>query len=142
MKGFFNLSHLSAGFTTVLVGYTSSVVIVIQAATASGANPTQIESWLLTLGVVMGLTSILYSWFYKTPIVTAWSTPAAVMLAASAGQYSLPVVIGAFMFSGALFTLTGMLAPLTRALSKIPVPLGTAMLGAILLPFVPKPSPC
>ncbi|WP_175463524.1 benzoate/H(+) symporter BenE family transporter, partial [Vibrio cholerae] len=73
MKGFFNLSHLSAGFTTVLVGYTSSVVIVIQAATASGANPTQIESWLLTLGVVMGLTSILYSWFYKTPIVTAWS---------------------------------------------------------------------
>ncbi|EGR0740975.1 TPA: benzoate/H(+) symporter BenE family transporter [Vibrio cholerae] len=138
MKGFFNLSHLSAGFTTVLVGYTSSVVIVIQAATASGANPAQIESWLLTLGVVMGLTSILYSWFYKTPIVTAWSTPAAVMLAASAGQYSLPVVIGAFMFSGALFTLTGMLAPLTRALSKIPVPLGTAMLGAILLPFCAK----
>ncbi|EKF9474805.1 benzoate/H(+) symporter BenE family transporter [Vibrio cholerae] len=138
MKGFFNLSHLSAGFTTVLVGYTSSVVIVIQAATASGANPAQIESWLLTLGVVMGLTSILYSWFYKTPIVTAWSTPAAVMLAASTGQYSLPVVIGAFMFSGALFTLTGMLAPLTRALSKIPVPLGTAMLGAILLPFCAK----
>ncbi|EKL20257.1 benzoate transporter family protein [Vibrio cholerae HC-61A2] len=120
------------------MGYTSSVVIVIQAATASGANPAQIESWLLTLGVVMGLTSILYSWFYKTPIVTAWSTPAAVMLAASAGQYSLPVVIGAFMFSGALFTLTGMLAPLTRALSKIPVPLGTAMLGAILLPFCAK----
>ncbi|KQA27607.1 benzoate transporter [Vibrio metoecus] len=138
MKGLFNLSHLSAGFTTVLVGYTSSVVIVIQAATASGANPAQIESWLLTLGVVMGLTSILYSWFYKTPIVTAWSTPAAVMLATSAGQYSLPVVIGAFMFSGALFTLTGMLAPLTRALSKIPVPLGTAMLGAILLPFCAK----
>lgn len=49
MKGFFNLSHLSAGFTTVLVGYTSSVVIVIQAATASGANSAQIESWLLTL---------------------------------------------------------------------------------------------
>ncbi len=138
MKGFFNLSHLSAGFTTVLVGYTSSVVIVIQAATASGANPAQIESWLLTLGVVMGLTSILYSWFYKTPIVTAWSTPAAVMLAASAGQYSSPVVIGAFMFSGTLFTLTGMLAPLTRALSKTPVPLGTAMLGAILLPFCAK----
>lgn len=138
MKGLFNLSHLSAGFTTVLVGYTSSVVIVIQAATASGANPAQIESWLLTLGVVMGLTSLIYSWVYKTPILTAWSTPGAVMLAASAGQYSLPVVIGAFMFSGVLIALTGMIAPLTRALSKIPVPLGTAMLGAILLPFCAK----
>lgn len=138
MKGLFNLGHLSAGFTTVLVGYTSSVVIVIQAATASGANPAQIESWLLTLGVVMGLTSLIYSWVYKTPILTAWSTPGAVMLAASAGQYSLPVVIGAFMFSGVLIALTGMIAPLTRALSKIPVPLGTAMLGAILLPFCTK----
>ncbi|TXY46906.1 benzoate/H(+) symporter BenE family transporter [Vibrio mimicus] len=138
MKGLFNLSHLSAGFTTVLVGYTSSVVIVIQAATASGANPAQIESWLLTLGVVMGLTSLIYSWVYKTPILTAWSTPGAVMLAATAGQYSLPVVIGAFMFSGVLIALTGMIAPLTRALSKIPVPLGTAMLGAILLPFCAK----
>ncbi|ENM5729506.1 benzoate/H(+) symporter BenE family transporter [Vibrio mimicus] len=138
MKGLFNLSHLSAGFTTVLVGYTSSVVIVIQAATASGANPAQIESWLLTLGVVMGLTSLIYSWVYKTPILTAWSTPGAVMLAASAGQYSLPVVIGTFMFSGVLIALTGMIAPLTRALSKIPVPLGTAMLGAILLPFCAK----
>ncbi|ENM5741332.1 benzoate/H(+) symporter BenE family transporter [Vibrio metoecus] len=138
MKGLFNLSHLSAGFTTVLVGYTSSVVIVIQAATASGANPAQIESWLLTLGVVMGLTSLIYSWVYKTPILTAWSTPGAVMLAASAGQYSLSVVVGAFMLSGALIVLTGMIAPLTRALSKIPVPLGTAMLGAILLPFCAK----
>ncbi|TXY08539.1 benzoate/H(+) symporter BenE family transporter [Vibrio mimicus] len=138
MKGLFNLSHLSAGFTTVLVGYTSSVVIVIQAATASGANPAQIESWLLILGVVMGLTSLIYSWVYKTPILTAWSTPGAVMLAATAGQYSLPVVIGAFMFSGVLIALTGMIAPLTRALSKIPVPLGTAMLGAILLPFCAK----
>ncbi|HGH6024993.1 TPA: benzoate/H(+) symporter BenE family transporter [Vibrio mimicus] len=138
MKGLFNLSHLSAGFTTVLVGYTSSVVIVIQTATASGANPVQIESWLLTLGVVMGLTSLIYSWVYKTPILTAWSTPGAVMLAATAGQYSLPVVIGAFMFSGVLIALTGMIAPLTRALSKIPVPLGTAMLGAILLPFCAK----
>ncbi|ENM5925391.1 benzoate/H(+) symporter BenE family transporter [Vibrio mimicus] len=138
MKGLFNLSHLSAGFTTVLVGYTSSVVIVIQAATVSGANPAQIESWLLTLGVVMGLTSLIYSWVYKTPILTAWSTPGAVMLAATAGQYSLPVVIGAFMFSGVLIALTGMIAPLTRALSKIPVPLGTAMLGAILLPFCAK----
>ncbi|ENM5906094.1 benzoate/H(+) symporter BenE family transporter [Vibrio mimicus] len=138
MKGLFNLNHLSAGFTTVLVGYTSSVVIVIQAATASGANPAQIESWLLILGVVMGLTSLIYSWVYKTPILTAWSTPGAVMLAATAGQYSLPVVIGAFMFSGVLIALTGMIAPLTRALSKIPVPLGTAMLGAILLPFCAK----
>ncbi|ALR15933.1 benzoate/H(+) symporter BenE family transporter [Vibrio natriegens] len=135
MKKLFNLSHLSAGFTAVLVGYTSSVVIIIQAATSASATPSQIESWLLALGVTMGLTSIAYSWFYKTPILTAWSTPGAAMLVIASQQYELPVVIGSFVVSGVLILLTGLISPLSRALERIPSQLGTAMLGAILLPF-------
>ncbi|AXT70479.1 benzoate/H(+) symporter BenE family transporter [Vibrio sp. dhg] len=135
MKKLFNLSHLSAGFTAVLVGYTSSVVIIIQAATSAGATPSQIESWLLALGVTMGLTSIAYSWFYKTPILTAWSTPGAAMLVIASQQYELSVVIGSFVVSGVLILLTGLISPLSRALERIPPQLGTAMLGAILLPF-------
>ncbi|WP_321463399.1 benzoate/H(+) symporter BenE family transporter [uncultured Vibrio sp.] len=135
MKKLFNLSHLSAGFTAVLVGYTSSVVIIIQAATSAGATPSQIESWLLALGVTMGVTSIAYSWFYKTPILTAWSTPGAAMLVIASQQYELSVVIGSFVVSGVLILLTGIISPLSRALERIPPQLGTAMLGAILLPF-------
>ncbi|ANQ16674.1 benzoate/H(+) symporter BenE family transporter [Vibrio natriegens] len=135
MKKLFNLSHLSAGFTAVLVGYTSSVVIIIQAATSASATPSQIESWLLALGVTMGLTSIAYSWFYKTPILTAWSTPGAAMLVIASQQYELSVVIGSFVVSGVLILLTGLISPLSRALERIPPQLGTAMLGAILLPF-------
>lgn len=135
MKKLFNLSHLSAGFTAVLVGYTSSMVIIIQAATSAGATPSQIESWLLALGVTMGLTSIAYSWFYKTPILTAWSTPGAAMLVIASQQYELSVVIGSFVVSGVLILLTGLISPLSRALERIPPQLGTAMLGAILLPF-------
>ncbi|CAE6905424.1 Benzoate membrane transport protein [Vibrio sp. B1FLJ16] len=135
MKKLFNLSHASAGFTAVLVGYTSSVVIIIQAATSAGATPLQIESWLLALGVAMGVTSIGYSWFYKTPILTAWSTPGAAMLVIASQQYELPVVVGAFVVSGVLILLTGLITPLSRALERIPPQLGTAMLGAILLPF-------
>ncbi|MGF1911395.1 benzoate/H(+) symporter BenE family transporter [Vibrio kasasachensis] len=135
IKRQFNLSHFSAGFTAVLVGYTSSVVIIIQAATTAGATPAQIESWLLVLGVAMGLTSIAYSWFYKMPILTAWSTPGAAMLAISAHDYNLNVIIGAFVVSGGLILLTGLITPLSRALERIPSQLATAMLAAILLPF-------
>ncbi|WP_375754140.1 benzoate/H(+) symporter BenE family transporter [Vibrio sp. HN007] len=138
MKSFFNVSHMAAGFTAVLVGYTSSVVIIIQAATASGATPDQIESWLLALGIAMGLTSIGYSWFYKTPILTAWSTPGAAMLVGAASQYEMAEVIGAFGISGLLILLTGLITPLSKALERIPPQLGTAMLGAILLPFCLK----
>ena len=138
LKKVFNISHISAGFTAVLVGYTSSVVIIIQAATAAGATAAQIESWLWALGVAMGLSSLLFSWFYKRPVLTAWSTPGAAMLVAAVGEYSMPEVIGAFIVSGILIMLTGMITPLARLLERIPPYLGTAMLGAILLPFCLK----
>ncbi|QJQ52291.1 MULTISPECIES: benzoate/H(+) symporter BenE family transporter [Vitreoscilla] len=138
MKHWFNVSHIAAGFSTVLVGYTSSIIIVIQAATAAGATPVQIESWLLTLGILMGVSCIGFSWYYKKPILTAWSTPGAAMLVVSAAQYDLSVVLGVCMFTGILIALTGLITPLSRALSSIPPFLGTAMLGAILLPFCLK----
>lgn len=119
----------------MLVGYTSSVVIIIQAATASGASASQIESWLLALGITMGVTSISYSWYYKMPILMAWSTPGAAILASSAIKYQLPDLIGAFIVTGILIFLTGMITPLSKALQRIPSPLATAMLAAILLPF-------
>ncbi|MCE0494869.1 benzoate/H(+) symporter BenE family transporter [Vibrio salinus] len=131
----FNISHFTAGFTAVLVGYTSSVVIIIQAATNAGATPAQIESWLLTLGISMGITSIGYSWFYKMPILMAWSTPGAAMLVGVVGQYQLNTAIGAFIVSGLLILITGLITPLSKALERIPPQLGAAMLGAILLPF-------
>jgi benzoate membrane transport protein len=132
------LNHLTAGFSAVLVGYTSSVVIIMQAASASGASPSQIESWLLALGITMGITSIGYSWYYKTPILTAWSTPGAAILVSSAAQYQLPTLIGAFAVTGVLIFLTGLITPLSKALQRIPSPLATAMLGAILMPFCVK----
>ena len=51
IRGFFGLSHISAGFIAVLVGYTSSAAIVFQAASAAGADNAYISSWLLALEI-------------------------------------------------------------------------------------------
>ncbi len=53
-----SLSAVVAGFVAVLVGFTSSVVIVFAAAQALGATPAQTTSWIWALGLGMGLTSI------------------------------------------------------------------------------------
>lgn len=138
LKSWGNIGHISAGFTAVLIGYTSSIVIIIQAATAAGANPLQIASWLLVLGLMVGVSSIAYSWYYKMPVLMSWSTPGAAMLVAAVGQYALAEVIGAFIVSGFLIVLTGLISPLSRLIEKIPPQLATAMLGAILIPFCLK----
>ena len=51
-----SLSAIVAGFVTVLVGFTSSAVIVFQAARAAGANQAEISSWIWALGIGMGVT--------------------------------------------------------------------------------------
>ncbi len=135
LKSWTNISHISAGFTAVLIGYTSSIVIIIQAATAAGANSLQIASWLLVLGLMVGISSIAYSWYYKMPVLMSWSTPGAAMLVAVVGQYALSEVIGAFIISGLLIVLTGLISPLSRLIERIPSQLATAMLAAILIPF-------
>lgn len=70
------LPALIAGFVAVLVGYTSSAAIIFQAAAVAGASAQQIGGWLSMLGLAMGVSSLGLSWYYRTPILTAWSTPA------------------------------------------------------------------
>jgi len=137
-KPSFNFTHLSAGLATVLIGYTSSVAIVIQAATAAGANAEQIISWLTALGLAMGISTIGLSYRYKLPILTAWSTPGAAMLIGIASGHTLAELTGAFIVAGLLVVLTGFIRPLNQCVERIPSPLATAMLGAIVLPFCVK----
>ncbi|HIF9479748.1 benzoate/H(+) symporter BenE family transporter [Photobacterium damselae] len=138
MKNFFNINYITAGFTAVLIGYSSSAVIIIQAAQNAGASPLEIESWLFSLGISLGVISILLSWRYKMPILMAWSTPGAVMLVNSVSGYSLSIIIGAFIVSGILTLITAFITPLNKALTRIPPQIGTAMLAGILVPYTVK----
>jgi predicted benzoate:H+ symporter BenE len=65
-----SLPAVVAGFVAVLVGFTSSVVIVFAAAQALGATPAQATSWMWALGLGMGLTSIGLSLWTRQPVWT------------------------------------------------------------------------
>jgi benzoate membrane transport protein len=131
----FSVSAIIAGFVTVLVGFTSSAVIVFQAAQTLNASPAEISSWMLALGVGMGVTSIALSLRYRVPVVTAWSTPGAAMLITSAAGVSMPEAIGAFLISGALITLCGFTGWFERMINRIPLSIASGMLAGVLLRF-------
>ncbi|MBR9885137.1 MAG: benzoate/H(+) symporter BenE family transporter [Oceanospirillales bacterium] len=133
MRGLFNLSHISAGFVAVLVGYTSSAVIIFQAAASAGAGAAEISSWLWALGVGMAITSIGLSLRYKTPVLTAWSTPGAALLITGLSGLSINEAVGIFLFSSALITICGLTGWFERLMQHIPAPLAAAMLGGVLL---------
>ncbi|MGE0799334.1 MAG: benzoate/H(+) symporter BenE family transporter [Lautropia sp.] len=129
------LPPLAAGFIAVLVGFSSSVAIVFQAAAAAGATPAQVGSWILALGVGMSATCIGLSLRYRMPIVTAWSTPGAALLATSLVGVPMAEAIGAFVFCGALVALAGVTGWFERIIDRIPVPLASALLAGVLARF-------
>ena len=134
-KDYFHAPAITAGFVAVLVGYSSSAVIVFQAASAAGATAAQTASWIMALGIGMALTTIGLSLRYRMPIVTAWSTPGAALLATSLQGISMPEAIGAFLFSALLITLCGITGWFERIIDKIPLPIAAAMLAGILFQF-------
>ena len=129
------LSAIAAGFIAVLVGYTGSAAIVFQAATAAGADQAMITSWMCVLGITMGLTSIGLSLYYREPVLTAWSTPGAAMLATSLAGYSLAEATGAFIISAILISAVGLTGWFERFMDRIPFPIAAALLAGVLSRF-------
>ncbi|MCE3269266.1 MAG: ydcO, partial [Burkholderiales bacterium] len=101
------LPHIIAGLVAVVIALGSSVAIIFEAARVAGATSAQISSWLLALGVGMGAGSIGLSLYYRMPILIAWSTPGAALLVTSLAGMPMAEIIGAFVFSAALITLSG-----------------------------------
>ena len=132
-----SLSTAVAGFVAVLVGFTSSVAIVFQAAQAFGATPAQITSWMWALGLGMGLCSLVPSLILRQPVMVAWSTPGAAVLATAglAGGFSMGEAIGAFMISALLITLAGVTGWFERVMNRIPMEIAAALLAGVLAQF-------
>ena len=132
-----SLSAATAGFVAVLVGFTSSVAIVFQAATALGATPEQIGSWMWALGLGMGLCSLLPSLWLRKPVMVAWSTPGAAVLATAAatGGFTLAQAVGAFIVCAALITLFGITGWFEKLMDRIPMPIASALLAGVLARF-------
>ncbi|HLX52649.1 MAG TPA: benzoate/H(+) symporter BenE family transporter [Aquella sp.] len=135
MSKFFYLPNIIAGLVSVIVGFTSSVAIIFQAAAAAGASPAEISSWLLALGVGMGVTGIGLSLYYRIPIVIAWSTPGAALLVTSLAGIPMQEIIGGFIFSAALITLFGITGIFEKVMIYIPRSLASAMLAGVLFHF-------
>ncbi|MFN3376979.1 MAG: benzoate/H(+) symporter BenE family transporter [Burkholderiaceae bacterium] len=133
----FSFSTVTAGFVAVLVGFTSSVALVFQAAQALGADAGQMASWIWALGLGMGLCSAVPSLWLRMPVMVAWSTPGAAVVAAAAvaGQHSMGEAVGAFMVSALLVVVVAWSGWIDALARRIPMSIATALLAGVLTRF-------
>ena len=129
-------SAFSSAAMATVIGFGGTVALVVQAGQALGADAGQIGSMVTALCLGIGAPGALLSWRLKIPVVLAWSTPGAALLAASTLGLSWPTAIGAFIFAALLMILTGLIPALGRLAARIPAAVASAMLAGVLLPFV------
>ncbi|WP_426020542.1 benzoate/H(+) symporter BenE family transporter [Brevundimonas sp. DWR2-3-1b1] len=129
-------SAFSSAAVATVIGFGGTVALVVQAGQALGADADQIGSMVTALCLAIGVPGALLSWRLKIPVVLAWSTPGAALLAASTLGLSWPTAIGAFVFAALLMILTGLIPALGRLAERIPAAIASAMLAGVLLPFV------
>lgn len=126
---------VSAAVSAALVGFAGSVAIVLEAARAVGATAEQAATWVIVLCLGIGVASVWLSYQHRQPIITAWSTPGAALIAVSATGIGMPNAVGAFIVAALLMMLTAMIKPLGQLINRIPKTIAAAMLAGILLPF-------
>jgi benzoate membrane transport protein len=129
------LNRATAGLVAVIIGFASSIALIYQVVITLGGTPDLVASWILMLGLVMGTTSIGLSYYYKVPILIAWSTTGAALLISSAQGYNLNEAVGAFMFAALLVFLSGITGWFEKIMNRIPSELACAMLAGVLVTF-------
>ncbi len=129
------MSLVFSAFVAVFVGFTASVAVVLAAAESLGATPAQTVSWVAGLALAKGAASLWLSWRQRLPIICAWSTPGAALIAASSGL-DMAAAVGAFLLAAALMMLTAAFRPLGALIEKIPMPIAAAMLAGVIFRFV------
>ena len=81
----------------MVVGFASTILVVIEGAKAVGATASQQASTAAILCFAMAATSAILAFRYKQPIMVAWSTPGSALMATGAAGIAFPDAIGAFM---------------------------------------------
>jgi benzoate membrane transport protein len=131
-------ASFTAAAVATVVGFGGTVALVVQAGQAMGASPGQIISMVTALCLGIGLPGAVLSWRLKMPVVLAWSTPGAALLAASTLGLGWSTAVGAFVIAGLMMVLTGLVPALGRLAERIPAAVASAMLAGVLLPFCLK----
>lgn len=129
------ISPSVAALTGLIVNYGGTFVLIFQAAQAAQLSAAQTASWVWAMSIGIGITGIGLSWYYKEPIITAWSTPAAGFLVGVLPHTPYAEAIGAYVLSGLAFMALGLSGYFEKLVRRIPPGIAAGLLAGILLQF-------
>jgi len=124
----------SAALIAAFVGFGGTIALVVQALRTMGATVDQTGSAVTALCLGIAIAGAVLSVRYRMPVVLAWSTPGAALLAA-AGGLPWPPAVAVFAAAAVMMIVVGATPALGRLIERIPASIASGMLAGVLLPF-------
>lgn len=129
------VSAWTAAFVASIVGYAGTAALLVQAMNALGAQPEAIGSALTALCIGIAVTGALLSFRLRIPVILAWSTPGAALLASAPAGLEWNVAIGIFVSTSAMMIALALIPALSRLAERFPPAIASGVLAGVLLPF-------
>lgn len=130
-----SFSALAAGFLAVLVSYAGPLLILFQAAQVGMVPPDIVASWVWAISIGAAVSGIALSWWFKAPVITAWSAPGTALLVTLFPAMPLDEVVGAYLIAAVLTGLIGITGMFDRLMRLIPKGVAYGMMAGILFQF-------
>jgi benzoate membrane transport protein len=130
-----SLTAWVAGFLAVLISYAGPLVIFVQAAHAGQVPTPQLVSWVWAISMGAGVSGLLLSWWFRLPIITAWSAPGTALLLSLFPGISMSEVVGGYLMAALILIAIGVTGYFEKILAFIPKGIAAGMMAGILFQF-------
>lgn len=125
----------SSALVAALIGFGGTVALIVQAMRTLGASLEQTGSAVTALCLGIAVTGGVLSSWLRIPVIVAWSTPGAALLAATAPGLTWNEAVGVFVAAAAMMVVLGIVPVFGALARRIPASIASAMLAGVLLPF-------
>ena len=113
--------NITNGFIAFLFAVTGPVAIMLLVGTKTQLTNQELSSWLFGAFAINSIISIVFTFWYKQPLVFMWSIPGIILIGSSIENYSFNEIIGAYLVTGILLIFLGFTSILVWINKKIPI---------------------
>ena len=127
--------YAANGLIAFIFAATGPVAVVLSVGLAGGLPEAQLASWLFGAFFLNGLLTIAFCLMYRRPLVFFWTIPGTVLVGPALTHLSFPEVVGAFLATGVLMLVLGLLGWVRRFMTAIPMAIVMGMVAGVFLRF-------
>lgn len=131
-----NYQNVVAGLIAGIFVITGPTALILEASSNGGFEVTQTVLWVFAVYVFGGLYGIILPIYYRIPITGGHTLTGVAFLATTTAHFSYLELIGAFIVSGLLMLLVGVVGFFSKLLTLIPKEVVSAMLAGMITKYM------